>query len=478
MNMRRLPDNVVRWAPLLIVALFAAVCLAGLWRVVAMIGLRVPFDPNEGWNAYHADAAMTGRALYPDMRAWFVNNYPPLSFYVVGALSRVLGDNIAAGRIVSLLSFLAVSGGIGQAARTMGCRNREALVAGLLFMTCLLAGSDYVGMDDPQLLGHALEMGALLFMLRGARADLLAALLFAVALFVKHNLIAMPLAAAAWLSLYDRQRALRFVAAGAAFAAAGLVAFRVAYGSNLFIHLASPRLYSLALLQAGMSSWLLWSTVPLAIAAALAVLYRDDKYVVFCAVYAATAVVCGAAFAGGAGVDTNVFFDADMALSLGVGLALHKFAARGAPWPAGIAAALLVPLLASLYLASDENWRDPDYWLHPMADEVAAARDDIAFLEGRRGPALCESLSLCYWAGRKAEVDVFNLGQEFATGARSDDELVHRIENRAFGAIEFDTLAPFSLTPRVRAALLRAYRIDHSDVEGVFLVPKTTPVPP
>ncbi len=478
MNMRRLQDNVVRWAPLLIVALFAAVCLVGLWRVAATIGLRVPFDPNEGWNAYHADAAMTGRALYPEGRAWFVNNYPPLSFYVVGAVGRVLGDNIIAGRIISLLSFLAVGAGIGQAARTMDCRNNEAFLAGLLFMTCLLAGSDYVGMNDPQLFGHALETGALLFLLRGTRADLLAALLFAVALFVKHNLIAMPLAAAAWLSLYDRRRALRFVAASAVSAVAGLIAFRLAYGSDLFVHLASPRLYSLGLLQAGIRNWLVWSVVPLALAAALAVFYRRDKHVAFCALYAITAIASGAAFAGGAGVDTNVFFDADMALSLGAGLALRKFAVRGTPWPVGIAIALLVLPLAGLYLASDADWRDPEYWLHPMADEIAAARDDIAFLKDHRGAAICESLSLCYWAGKREEVDVFNLEQEFATGARPDDELVHYIESRAFGAIEFDTLAPFSLTPRVRAALLRAYRIDHSDAEGVFLVPKVTSAPP
>ena len=29
------------------------------------------------------------------------------------------------------------------------------------------------------------------------------------------------------------------------------------------------------------------------------------------------------------------------------------------------------------------------------------------------GPALCEMLSLCYWAGKRAEVDVFNLGQAY-----------------------------------------------------------------
>jgi len=31
-------------------------------------GLRLPLDPNEGWNAYHAAAAMSGAPLYPVAR--------------------------------------------------------------------------------------------------------------------------------------------------------------------------------------------------------------------------------------------------------------------------------------------------------------------------------------------------------------------------------------------------------------------------
>jgi len=108
-------------------------CLAGLWRVTAVLGLRVPLDPNEGWNAYHAAAAMAGQGPYPAASSFMTDNYPPLSFYVVGALGKVFGDNIVAGRILSLLSFAVVAGGIAALARRFGCNLREAAFASLLF---------------------------------------------------------------------------------------------------------------------------------------------------------------------------------------------------------------------------------------------------------------------------------------------------------------------------------------------------------
>ena len=468
----RYPDTIARASLGLMIALFAMVSLAWLWRVMAVVGMRVPLDPNEGWNAYHATAAITGRALYPGADAYLVNNYPPLSFYVVGMLSRVTGDAIVAGRSVSLAAFLFAAIGIGQAARRMGCRLIEAATASLLFAAWLLVGSDYVGMDDPQLLGHAIEIGALLLVLRGRVSDIAAAFLFVVALFVKHNLVAMPFAVAFWLALEDRARALRFAAAGAAFLIVGLILFRIAFGSSLFSHLASARLYMWGLLAQNVRAWLVWGAIPIAIVATLAALHRHDRFVAFCALYAALAFALGVAFAGGAGVDVNVFFDAAIALSLGAGLALNRFAPRGPGWTPCVASALVLALGFGLYQASNESWSDPDFWSHPMADEAAQTRDDIAFLRARRGPALCESLSLCYWAGKEPEVDTFNVGQELATGARPDDDLIRSIEAHRYSGMAFDTLEPFALGPRVRSAVLKAYRADHADDIGAFFVPR------
>ena len=138
-----------------------------------------------------------------------------------------------------------------------------------------------------------------------------------------------------------------------------------------------------------------------------------------------------------------------------------------------LAASLLLPLALGLSQAlSGEDWRKVDYWVRPRRDEAAVASVDIAFLREHPGRALCESLSLCYWAGKEVEVDTFNVGQAFATGARSDSDLIRQIEARAFSVMEFDTLEPFALGPRVKAAVLKNYQIAHSGDDGVFLVPR------
>src|SRR5690242_6614170 len=80
-------------------------CLAGFYVAAREASLPIPFDPNEGWNAYFQTAAWTGRNLYPGPADFMINNYPPLSFYAVGALGAAISDNILAGRLVSLAAF-------------------------------------------------------------------------------------------------------------------------------------------------------------------------------------------------------------------------------------------------------------------------------------------------------------------------------------------------------------------------------------
>ena len=145
----------------------------------------------------------------------------------------IVGDNIIAGRIVSLVAFLCVAAGIFQAARFMGCRALHAAFASLLFMAWLIVSTDYVGMNDPQLFAHAIQIAGLLLVLRSTPNDIAAAALFALAIFVKHNLVTMPAAVGLWLLMTDRARARRFIGAGFAFLLSGLVLFRVLYGDSL-----------------------------------------------------------------------------------------------------------------------------------------------------------------------------------------------------------------------------------------------------
>src|SRR3569833_2044929 len=208
-----------------------------LLRDVMALGLKVPLDPNEGWNAYHALAATEGRTPYP--HDLMVNNYPPLSFYIVGALGDHIGDNIIAGRLVSLLSFLAIGMGLAALLRQMGASVLDGIFAGLLFSAGLLIASDYVGMNDPQLLGHALQIEALLLLLRPRPAIAMGAALLVAGLFVKHSLIAVPLAAFVWMLPRNRGEALRLAAWGIGFGDIGLFVVCLFLGVFFFFVLVS-----------------------------------------------------------------------------------------------------------------------------------------------------------------------------------------------------------------------------------------------
>lgn len=415
-------------------AALAALCLLGLAYAASHIFLYAALDPNEGWNAYHTTAAMSGAALYP--KGWFVNNYPPLSFYAVGALG---GDPVFTGRIVALLSLVFVAWAIVDAARRMGASAEAAVFGALWFAAGMLVFTDYVAMDDPQLLGHAVMMAGLLLLLRDR--PIAAALTMAVALFVKHNLIALPVAAAIWLAWSDRRAALRFAATGIAAGLVGLLLFRLAYGVNLWSILNSPRSYSVAMMTSSVAHIAAW-TFP---AVFIASLSRSD----FVRIYVVVAVLLGAALSGGAGVDMNVWFDALIAFALGVAPALDRL-----PWRFSWIGLLLLLLVPGFF---------SDRW-----DAPVDASSDIAFLRSHDGPAMCEELSLCYWAGKPAGVDVFNLGQRYVTGAESDEALVRAIGEGRFAAVQMDSLD--DLTPRVKAALQHAYRVDHEDDDGIFLV--------
>ena len=421
-----------------------------LGRNILAIPVLAPLDPNEGWNAAHALSLLAKSALYPPPGSLMVNNYPPLSFYLVAALTKLTGDAVIAGRVLSLASFLCVCAGIALIGRKMGGGARASLCATVFFAVLLLAGSDYVAMADPQLLGHAVQLAGLLLLMRGR--ILTAATVFAVSLFVKHNLLALPLAATAWLWWRDRRSAQHFVLSGAAALGLGLILFSFAYGTSLLAALSSPRLVSWANVRLAVSH-LWWAVLPL-----LALLTARGPWKILCLTYAAGALAIGLIFSAGDGVDTNAFFDLAIALSLALGLAV--------PSRPLLAALCAMPVLAFLVL----NFHDNNFFF--TRGFAAQSAQDIAFLKSRPGPALCDQLSLCLWAGKGAQVDVFNIGEQIKTGARDPSALAAMIAARHFDVLQLQDLD--ALGPAVRSAIAQAYRLHHGDDNGSFLVPATS----
>ena len=429
------------WAAL---TLMAAALLA---RNVMAIPILAPLDPNEGWNAAHALSLLGNGVLYPPRHGLMVNNYPPLSFYAAGALARLTGDAVVAGRILSLLSFLSVCGGIALICRTMACGARACLSAAVFFAAILLVASDYIAMADPQLMGHAIQLAGLVFLLRGR--IFLAATIFAAGLFVKHNLVAVPLAAAIWLFSSDRRAALQFLLYGAAGAALGLILFDQVYGVGLLPLLASPRLVSWANVQHGVSQ-LWWAVLPLGLLATAKHAWKG-----FFIIYACSALAIGLIFSAGDGVDSNAFFDLAIACALTLGLDV----AHGGR----LAPLCTLPLLGFLAW----NFHDNNFFF--TRDFRAQSLRDIDFLKSQSGPALCDQLSLCLWAGKGAQVDVFNVGEQIKTGARDPSAVAAMIAAHRFAALQLQDMD--AMGPVVRAAIAQNYRLHHSDDNGGFWIP-------
>src|SRR5689334_15236684 len=190
--LRRLPPaaTVTVWGSIF---LLAASFLNLLWPLL-LAPLRFPLMPNEGWNALHTVAAFGSGPLYPDAGSFMFNNYPPLSFYIVGAVGRIIGDDIFAGRLVSFLSLLAVAGAIARTTRNLGGSLGCGVFAGLLWIAILSKSYVmYVGADDPQLLGQAImAAGFAIFTAAPQRPGRIgaAALVMVIAGFTRHNLFA------------------------------------------------------------------------------------------------------------------------------------------------------------------------------------------------------------------------------------------------------------------------------------------------
>jgi hypothetical protein len=468
-------DPVV-WTALLLAA--AGVLL--VLRAALIIRLHIPINSNEGWNAYHATDLVAGRPLYQGPRGFFFNNYPPLSFYIVAAWGMVLGDPMLAGRSLSLLSLVAWPALLAIIAKRLGCRWSESAFAALLLLTGLFLFNDFnIAVNDPELLGHAVQALGLLVLLRERRTTLsllAAAALLAAGVFIKHLMVSLPMAAVLWLVLVDRRAAWRIATFGALLAAAGLAISITVFGPAFLAQLLAPRAYLPARAGALSAAWIGRWLVPMAVSAVLARNCFRDSRVALGLIIAAVATPVGLLLFGGDGVYWNNMFDAEWALCLNVALALNRLPgvmmrpSRARLRLALVAGSLALPVSITA-LGAQIHWGSPRYWLDPRWYEAETAARDIAFIRDRPGPALCEQNALCFWAGKPVEVDFYGLNQRVRRDPSRADEVARRIEARQF-AVALLGIPTQSLGRRFDEALQRNYRIDHQNEWGVFWVPK------
>jgi len=473
------------WLVCLAMALLVATLLA---HPLQRINTQLSPDYNEGWNAVFTERWEHGELLYPEAGTLLFNNYPPLSFVFTATVARLFGqaDAIVAGRWISLCSLLVTALCIGLITFRSTRRSAAGVFSSLLFLTVMLyTAEDYVASSDPQMLAHALATAALAMLLwrerPSARRVAITAVLLLTAGFIKHNLLALPLAISIWLLFTDRRLLFTWLATSVLAAAAAMLLCYVQFGTAFFIavlqhhrHYTLDRLvkYSAAsltpligLLSIPVAGWLAGDNRP---RGALLLLY------------AAIACIVGVLICGGDGIDDNAFFDLMIAGSMATAIALDYLSSQVASsmrWRAELAMACvtLAPLAAALPMVGLDSIRG----LHSFATEKEQWAVDIAFL-ARRGDAMCEYLSLCYWAGKAPAVDFFNTGEAMTTGHLDMSALLAPIEAHRFSVIQ--TAKPdgsSSLLPdAVNEAIRRNYAIAHvSPVSGAYLVPRPFRLP-
>lgn len=415
-------------------------------RMLLSIPVIAPLDFNEGWNALQVQSMLAGLPLYPGVQTLFDNNYPPGSFLITALVTVVLPDPLIAGRVVAVASFFAVCALAGVAVRNLGGTRAAAWLAGAWLVPLFMAYSHYPGINDPQMLGHAVSLLGLVALLRCPtvrRSVMTAAALMALAGFVKHNLVVLPLATFVWLLLEERRAAGWFALAGGLSAGVLWALCEAVYDPAFLAHLLAPREYSWAEGWRAGAHWLTKGWPPLAVLAYGAWRQRrQDPALRFCAIYAFTGAFSGLYFVGGAGVDQNVFFDTYIACAIGLGcLAGHWAAQPGQNQPAPVPTAWLLagfvlPVAISAAVQFDGAWLAPAHWFAPRQAEAAHTARIVAFLRSRPGPALCAEPAYCLWAGKGRVVDPFMYRQGTITGHLDTKPVYARIHAHAFSVIQ------------------------------------------
>lgn len=484
-----------RWLSLAVVLLAVAL-------MVAVPIVRVPYvfeiDYNEGWNVNHVNRAASGNALYADMNPWAPITYPPFSFLLIGSLSTVFGDPLPVGRVVSLLSLAVVVTGAAAATFWLVRDKFSAILACILCLGLFSAiAPHYVGMNDPQMLGNAIQVGALLIYLSNLedRRRLTAvALLIAVSLFVKHSLVVLPAAIGLDLLVRSRSQAMLWLTA-LSLALLGFTLVTILSLGNAFLdqlQLSFGRGYQATRALRLTLKHITVLQLPLALGMGWSFYSLGSTRNRIIALYLLTSLAIGAVFAGGHGTDVNMFFDLFISMSIACAAGLHllvyyaKQHLKSVTLIEGIAPlALSVGILA----AGPNLIVKPGTKAHFMNIESAFS-EDIKFVASFPGPVICERLLICVEAGKGIQYDPFAASELFANGKLSEAEFLQTLERREWdvvqinaelGARYLDALpytSVFKPTPtgRYTENVLRAlgshYVLARSSQWGAFYIPK------
>jgi len=283
----------------------------------------------------------------------------------------------------------------------------------------------FVGMNDPQLVGHVLMMGALVwFMAREAHGKSMAPPILAMAAagFYKHNIVAVPLTVLAWLVIKDWRRAVVPIAVGAGAAALGLMICVAIYGDVFLANLFTARAYSVmrAINGLGRLQWILPALVLWGIWVAAEPKSRAAR---FTTLFVAVAFMAFVVQWSGEAILDNAQFDLVIATAVGLGLAFDRvgktaLGQRHRETAARAAVVLVVAarLVATLRVEPALVLFNPDYRAQYFAN-AQVVREEAARIAKVAGPVACDFKVVCRLAGKPFSYDDFRAEMLVATCA-------------------------------------------------------------
>ncbi len=407
------------------------------------MGFTFEVNYNEGWNVYNADRLIRSELIYDD-NYWKVNNYPIGSFLVVIAANALFHDLLTTGRLVALVSFAAIGVFAARAVRRFGGERTDAVFGAACAMGfCYLVAPAWIMADDPQTLGEAVMLGALVsYIARPPNRLTLLRTAFLVVLggFIKHNLVAIPAAIGLDLAIRSPRRLLFWLTSCVGFATGFLGLTQIVAGGDFVDHLLSPRIFSWYGARYHLMKYLRLFKFPLAVIVLSASQFLAADRMILAA-WGMISIVSATILSGFEGTSYNMFQDAAVFLGIAAGVVMSEL--RKSEFSGRLAKVLsfTLPFVAAQPILA----RAPDvaaqvYHGRAVLDADRKRQEtflaDAKYIADRQGPAICESLLLCYEAGRPFILDPFNSRQYILSGRLDQGELIRRITAREFAVIQ------------------------------------------
>jgi hypothetical protein len=433
------------WLSKGVLCLMAVTVIALFWFPVKRSFANVEVNYNEGWNTYRDAMVASKIPLYgtPPQGFGTTTAYPPLSFHLIGSLGRT-STFTAIGREISLISLFVTGVFIFLIVRHEGGSREAAIFSFLLYeIGVALLRADRIGMNDPQLLAEAVSIAGLYFYVRNPNSHrhlCVSAILFCLAGFTKHTLIAFPAAVAIDLLFRSRKGLVIW---------AGVLLVSVGFFTAMTFLIDGPY-FPQHLMGGGgkraYSSWMAWSGYHhyvgifqslLVIATAWSIrAFRSHRVLVFAFILSH---ILAFWMAGGFGVDLNIFFNALATSVIACGMALSDITVTAENWRPGLWSAALMMFaifFVSIMIFVPGQLRRDRQGLKVLSIHQIEFESALEFVKSRSGPALCESLLLCYEAGKPFEYEPFSVRDLIKTGRLGESDNIQLLKTHHFPTVQ------------------------------------------